>query len=752
MRERDESEGTDQVVSRHPTRRREYLKLASTAAVSAVGLAATSGQASAATTVGGVRFGNTVNMVNEAGCNPNGRGSCHDEVMEYADDDTLLVFPEGTYRLDTGPNTRIDLQGYDKFGMIGKGGGATFEFTSNTDGYKDINVDDVGQFVHRNIDWDITANNCAPGFAVRARDRLFIKDWNVNGRQDKDGGFTLQPGIANPDGVGIIRQFDARDGCEIGSVERNGVLVASGRNNGTLRFIDCHLEEFSNNGIYAAASGGPIQVEGGTFRNSEPSQLRFSGEGSYVDGATVELDISKMPREYGEQIENARGIWWETKNTTPLRSGGEIRNTDVMMRNAGPPPLEETSPNSSAGILIPSGGVTIRDSTVRVDITPRPAIHAQGPLQSNLPEPYRVVMDNVTVEGSANDWAAVQIEERPGSVIRGCEFDIGYRNGVVLAECDGSTVKNTTINSRYGGGRPIVLWGTEASIDNVSTNSSNPLPSGGDGDEIYGPSPINNDSDSDENQKNMVSIEGNGDFSYHLSVSDNLEKSTANGGSINDDDIVSGSTVTGNGIEDGVDSYTFSGGLESFSLTGTATVTLNGKQVDPDEYPNNVVSIVGNGDFEYMLATSADLEKSTANSGSINDGDTISGSTAIGDGIENGVDSYVFSGELEAFQIHGDAIVMLNGETIDPDEYPSNVISIIGNGDFDYRLSVNGAIAKSTANGGSINDEDTISGSTATGNGIKNGVDSYVYFGDLEALNINGAATVMRNGRQRNDR
>ena len=110
MGESGDSEGEDQVVSRHPTRRREYLKLASTAAVSAVGFAATSGQASAATTVGGIRFGNAVNMVNEAGCNPNGRGLCHDEIMEYADDDTLLVFPGGTYRLDTSPDTHIDLR------------------------------------------------------------------------------------------------------------------------------------------------------------------------------------------------------------------------------------------------------------------------------------------------------------------------------------------------------------------------------------------------------------------------------------------------------------------------------------------------------------------------------------------------------------------------------------------------------------------------------------------------------------------
>lgn len=743
-RERNESRERNRAASRLPTNRRDYLKLASTAAVSAAGLAATSGQAAAARTVGGVRFGNVVNMVNEAGCNPNGRGPCHDEIMEYADDDTLLVFPEGTYRLDTDSNTRIDLRGYNKLGMVGKGSGATFEFTSGTDGYKDINVDNVGRFVQQNIDWDITANNCAPGFAVRARHRLFIKDWNVDGRQDKDGGFTLQPGVTDADGVGIIRQFDARDGCEIGNVERNGVLVASGRNNGTLRFIDCHLEQFSNNGIYAAASSGPIQVEGGTFRNSEPSQLRFSGEDSYVDGALVELDISKMPRKYGEQIDNARGIWWETKNTNPLHSGGEIRNTEVNMRNAGPPPLEKTGPNSSAGILIPSGGVTIKDSTVRMDITPRVAIYAQGPLQSDLPEPYRVVMDNVTVTGEANDWTAVQIEERPNSVIKNCEFDIGYRDGIVLAECDGSTVKNTTINSRYGGGRPIVLWGTKAAINNVSTNSSNPLPDGSSGDDIYGSVPINEGEP--DSGRNTVTISGESSRTeYILGVTGELVKSKANGASINDNDTVSMSTAVGQ-VGDGADSYEFSGELVVLNMKGGATASLNGNRIDSSDYFDNVVTITGgNATSEYTLASSGDLRQTGVNGATINPNDTVSKTTAVGK-VADGADSYKFSGELVVLDIEGEATASLNGTRIDSEEYFDHIITIeSADSRADYTLSTSDRIRQTGANGATVDPGDSISGTTASGH-VYGGSDSYKFFGELTDLDLDGAASAFLDG------
>lgn len=500
-RGRDEG-GSDGRTTRHVSGRREYLKLAGTAAISVAGVSAAAGGATAAET-GGVEFEQTVNMVEDAGCDPTGGTPCNQEIMEYAADDTLLEFPEGTYLLDTGPDSRVVLEGYESVGLAGENENVTFEFTSDTDGYTDIQVADIGEFVYTDLDWDITVENCAPGFAVRAREYLRIENLAVNGLQDKAGGHTLQPGIANEDGIGIIENFATPDGCQIGETPRTGALVYAGRNNGTLRFIDCHMEAYSNNGIYAAASSGPIQVEGGVYRNCEPSHLRLSGEESYIDGALVELDLSKAdPETQPEELQNGRGIWWETKNTDPLHSGGEVRNTEVIMRNQSPPPIHKTSPNCSAGILIPSGGVTIKDTHVQMDITPRVAIHAQGPLQSDLPEPYRVVMENVTVTGEANDWAAVQIEERPNSVIRDCEFDVGFRDGIVLAECDGSVVEDTVINSKYGGGRPVVLWGTKAEINNVTTNNDDPLPDGSDGDEIYGPSPASDDDGGDDEDDN----------------------------------------------------------------------------------------------------------------------------------------------------------------------------------------------------------------------------------------------------------
>ena len=84
-----------------------------------------------------------------------------------------------------------------------------------------------------------------------------------------------------------------------------------------------------------------------------------------------------------------------------------------------------------------------------------------------------------------------------------------------------------------------------------------------------------------------------GRFSYTVSVSGELEKSSANGASIDPNDTISGSTATGQGGGGGVDSYEFSGEIESFDFEGDATVTVDGDEIDPDAYPANVVSIEG---------------------------------------------------------------------------------------------------------------------------------------------------------------
>jgi hypothetical protein len=246
----------------------------------------------------------------------------------------------------------------------------------------------------------------------------------------------------------------------------------------------------------------------------------------------------------------------------------------------------------------------------------------------------------------------------------------------------------------------------------------------------------------DSSLPNVLTIEGsNVGASYKFTVSGDVEKSTANGASINRNDEISGTTVTGE-VEDGTDSYGFSGELTDIQVDGDATVYRNGEQL---QLLSNILSIEGSGsEANYEFTVSGDVEKSTANGASINRNDEISGSTVTGEVID-GSDSYAFSDELIDIQVDGDATVYRNGEQI---QLLSNVLTIEGSGsEATYEFTVSGDVEKSTANGASINRNDEISGSTVTGEVIDK-ADSYTFSGELTDIQVDGDATVYRNGEQ----
>ena len=247
----------------------------------------------------------------------------------------------------------------------------------------------------------------------------------------------------------------------------------------------------------------------------------------------------------------------------------------------------------------------------------------------------------------------------------------------------------------------------------------------------------------------VLAIEGTGSHAdYTFSVTSDLETSTANGGTTGSSDSISESTATGY-VWGGTDSYTFSGDLESFALDGEATVTLDGEPAHVGQRPDHVLAIEGTGSrADYAFSVTSDLETSTANGATTGSSDTVSGSSATGY-VWGGTDAYTFSGDILALGTGGDAGVFLDGERIDPVQYP-NILSIRGTGSrADYTISVSGTLEKSTANGGTTGSSDSISGSSATGY-VWGGTDSYTFSGELRDISVDGDATVYLNGKEVN--
>lgn len=82
---------------------------------------------------------------------------------------------------------------------------------------------------------------------------------------------------------------------------------------GELTLRDVHLENFSNNGLYASAPGrpsdgqqGPVYVEGGLYKNNTVAGVRLGSNNSHAIGVTVVNDAESTDR--GDNGTAQRGL------------------------------------------------------------------------------------------------------------------------------------------------------------------------------------------------------------------------------------------------------------------------------------------------------------------------------------------------------------------------------------------------------------------------------------------------------------
>ncbi len=704
-----------------------------------------SGSASAAERRG-IRFETVVDMVEDVGCDPTGTEPCDEQITDAADDYTLLKFPAGEYKL-TQKNVILDKT---NLGFVGTG---DVRFTvPERFNQKALVVDRGTGLLFEGIDIDQTANGATPGLHLGVDDDLRVHDveligqgihpksvpreepgWEPGGAGENGNPNVMDyfyPIVRSPDGSGLVTDLRANNHGLMGAYNagdgRSGIWVGIS-NRGTITFRNCRIEEFGSNGTYTSRTNGVVQFEGGVYRNNN-NQVRIGSAGSYVDGVTLEVDAdaSDAPNPY--EALNYRGVRVEMGRQSD-RTDVEIRDCDISIRSA---------PFSGGGVVAEATAseFQVRNTRIGIEEDSVRGVFGKEPDGGGAydppAKPHAGTMENVSITGSADGNAAIELRDRPDSTVDGCCIHQkgANRDGVVLVDSDGSTVRNSTID----------ITGEQVAEDNSSVTTSDIVDDGS------CPTP---DDDGGSGLPHELSIKGTDErFSYTFSVSGDLKKSTANGATIDDNDTIIDYAATGQGGDGGIDSYAFSGSLESFALDGEANVILDGEPARVGQRPDHVLSIEGTDErFSYTFSVSDDLERSTANGATIDDNDTISGNTATGQGGDGGIDSYVFSGELTSFDLDGEVNVTLDGKPARVGQRPDHVLSIEGTDErFSYTFSVSGDLEKSTANGATIDDNDTISDNTATGQGGNGGIDSYAFSGSLESFALDGEANVTLDG------
>lgn len=396
------------------------------------------------------RFDRVIDMVDDAGCDPTGEVACDGHLQRMAEDDTLLVFPKGTYRFDT-VNRLLE---FDNIGLVGRG---ETKFVAPPHHHGDWLVVDRGQgLVFENIDIDVRAVNSAPSIQLGVTDGLFVRDVTVIGRGTRKGsspgrnvgnvpvGNAFLPMVRSPKGHGRVERFIAKHGGRIGTYNegkgRVGIFVGRSHR-GRLQLVDCQLAEFPNNGVYASRTHGDVQVIGGHFANNDISQIRLGGEGSYVSDAQVTVNTNRAgpPNRPGDYL-NPRGIRLEGGSLDI--AGAEVRNSTIRM---------VTNPNSAAIAIAKSGGrFSICGTDIEIASKDGPGIVAKPPTGGSHPpppKPHHGVIKRTSITGRASGGYAVLIADRPGTRIQNSTIDQpnGMRDGIRLIRSPDSEIIGSSI-------------------------------------------------------------------------------------------------------------------------------------------------------------------------------------------------------------------------------------------------------------------------------------------------------------------
>ena len=741
-----------------PIGRRSYL-VAAGATVGSIGFF--SGTAAAASFERrGIRFKYTVDMVADAGCDPTGEEPCDAKIRAAANDYTLLTFPPGEYKI----TSKTVVLGTTNLGFLGEGD-ARFRVPENFN-EKALVVDDGTGLLFEGIDIDQRASGATPALHLGADDDLRVHDVELLGQgihpdsiPRGDPGWSPRPGpehgnphaldflypiVRSPSGTGLVTDVEANNHGLMGTYNagngRSGIWVGVSTE-GTITFRNCRIEEFGSNGTYTSRTNGVVQFEGGTYRNNDNNQIRVGSPGSSIEGTTmvVDADTSDAPNPYDAL--NYRGVRIEMGRMND-RTDVTVRNCDIAIRSVS---------HSGGGVVAESTAseFTVEDMRIGIEADGVRGILGKVPDGGGAypapAEPHTATVRNASVTGSASGNAAIELRERSGSVVANCciEGDGDGRDGVAFVRSDGCVVRNATIDVT---GEPVVTSNADVDVSGVSLGGSCPVPS-----VPRSPKPSKPPDSSDPGDavpEDVLTIEGAPGADYELGVTGDLTKSATMDATIDPNDTVDGSSATGQVGGGGRDSYEYTGEITRLVLDGGATLYYNGESIDPATYLPNTVTIESASYVEYEIETTDGIVKSAA-MGAADPSDTVDGTTATGQAGEGGQDSFAYPGEIESLDIDGDATVYRNGEVIDPDEFgTTDILTIEGAPGAAYELVANGSLEKTTGMSATIDANDTIDGSTATGQVAGGGRDSYAIEGGITRLVLDGDAILYYNGKR----
>ncbi|ARS90169.1 hypothetical protein [Natrarchaeobaculum aegyptiacum] len=289
--------------------------------------------------------------------------------------------------------------------------------------------------------------------------------------------------------------------------------------------------------------------------------------------------------------------------------------------------------------------------------------------------------------------------------------------------------------------------GVPTSAEEAAAGGSRSDPDTGDEDE---------DADEDDDTDALEHVllfdgDSSGVTRYEFEVSGEVEPSTDEGATIDPEAGTDGGSAHGV-VADWKDAFRFSGDLEQLTVDGPATVYLDGEEIDPADYGEDlphVLEVEGRGaptNFEITVDGRIELE---GDEDPEDEATTISGST-VQSSVTDATQTFRFSGVVtDVTFIEGEAAIFVDGEEIDPNDYGEyellpHALVIDGSeddGSSSYRFQISGTVVKSTFRDATIDEDDVIDDGVVSGE-VDEWLDAYWFDGNVESLLVSGDATV----------
>ncbi|MHC3379725.1 twin-arginine translocation signal domain-containing protein [Haloarcula sp. H-GB5] len=405
------------------------------------------------------RFETVINAI-AAGADPDGSKRVDSVLEGYTDDDTLIEFPEGTYRLgslNVGPVRNFGLRAKPEARVL-------FEpATPASEQQSLMAFEGVEDLLLEGLAFDFSRTGFGNTLRVIANGDFLVQDIGLRGQLPDQDRTTPHVGfrfdVRDPDATGVVRDVTAPDGGHQGG---NGVGILVGKDHaGTLRFENCTVANFPNNGLYASAPGrssqsytgrdGVVHVKGGLYANNNIANVRLGSTGSTAHGVTVRVD-SVPPHPSLEKL-NVRGI------RLRAQSGQFVSDCDITITS-------DAGPGFGAIVYHPDhGSSTVRNTTIHVDKDEYNAVRAVNGDSGGTEAP--ITLQNVSITGDAAGGTAVVIADRDRTVLRDCVIRQSgtRRDGIRFTNADRCLVTDSTIQVP---GEPLSLVNSSVRKDRLT--------------------------------------------------------------------------------------------------------------------------------------------------------------------------------------------------------------------------------------------------------------------------------------------